>query len=198
MSTTFEWTDDLVTGNDRVDEQHKELIFRLNLLIESVWNGTGQAEAIRIIDFLGNYVIEHFGTEEELMMSTGYPELASHKGVHDAFIQRFLEIRSRFDQEGMKSEIALSILDEVCEWLRNHIKNLDMRLAAFVRQKAAGTDEAAQKARASMSSMSPSSIEPEEAPLQETFDKPGNARLVLGFCVASAIAAIIALYYFLV
>ena len=56
----------LLTGNELIDEQHKELIGRINKLINACENGVCQLEAIRMLDFLSDYTDFHFREEEAL------------------------------------------------------------------------------------------------------------------------------------
>ena len=55
-----EFTSNLVTGNKTIDEQHKELISKINDLLDAVETSQGQATAMRMLNFLNDYVVYHF------------------------------------------------------------------------------------------------------------------------------------------
>ena len=50
-----EFTENLVTGNEMIDSQHKELISKINALLESCEKNTDKVVAIKTLDFLSDY-----------------------------------------------------------------------------------------------------------------------------------------------
>ena len=71
--------DNLVTGNEMIDGQHKELIEKINKLLDSCENGNDKRVAITTLDYLADYTEFHFGEEEKLQESIGYPGIEAHK-----------------------------------------------------------------------------------------------------------------------
>lgn len=63
----IEWTQDLSTGSDEIDNQHKELFRRINSLLDACNQGKGREEIGKTVQFLEDYVITHFSAEEEYM-----------------------------------------------------------------------------------------------------------------------------------
>ena len=61
-----EFDETLVTGNDMIDSQHKELIDRINQLLESCEEGQGKIKAVKMLDYLLDYTVFHFEAEEKL------------------------------------------------------------------------------------------------------------------------------------
>ena len=61
-----EFDKSLVTGNAMIDEQHKELIGKIDKLIACCEQGGGKVEAIKMLDYLSEYTDFHFGEEEKL------------------------------------------------------------------------------------------------------------------------------------
>ena len=61
-----EFTDNLVTGNEMIDSQHKELIERMNKLLESCEQSNDKAVAVKTLDYLADYTDYHFSAEEQL------------------------------------------------------------------------------------------------------------------------------------
>ena len=61
MSVTFDKS--LETGNELIDQQHKELIDRVNKLLESCYMGTEKRTAIQTLNFLLDYTEFHFQAE---------------------------------------------------------------------------------------------------------------------------------------
>ena len=91
MSIVFD--KDLYTGNELIDNEHKELIARVNKLVESCEKGTEKTTAVKTLDFLMDYTEFHFSDEEKLQQEVGYDKLDQHKGQHDAFKKAVEELR---------------------------------------------------------------------------------------------------------
>lgn len=140
-----QWTDDLVTGYELVDGQHRELFVRLNRFIDALWEGQGKQGAIETLDFLGDYVVDHFGAEEQLMLQCSYPGYEAHRKIHQEFIARFVEIKTQLNTQGMDSELSTVVLKEVTDWLQKHIRNVDKKMVEFVRAHTPRNREATEK-----------------------------------------------------
>jgi len=128
----IEWTKDLQVGVETIDEQHRELFKRINDLAEAMWEGRGKEESVKVMDFLGDYVVTHFSTEEGYMSSQEYPEYAAHKRIHDKFVEDFNKLRKQFDSGDVTSDMVIKVLDETCDWLKGHIKGTDKKLGSFL------------------------------------------------------------------
>ena len=61
----------LYTGNELIDNEHKELIDRVNKLVESCENGKEKVTAVKTLDFLMDYTDFHFSDEEKLQQEAG-------------------------------------------------------------------------------------------------------------------------------
>ena len=62
-----EFDENLVTGNEIYrDSQHKELIEKINKLLDSCEVGNDKVVAIKTLDYLADYTEFHFGEEEKL------------------------------------------------------------------------------------------------------------------------------------
>lgn len=128
----IEWTQDLAVGFNKIDEQHKELFKRLNNLLEACNQGKGKEEVGNIINFLGAYVVEHFGTEEEFMKKNNYPAFAAHKQQHEEFVKSFTDLKNEFESKGGGILTVLHANKMLVDWLTNHIGKTDKALGAFL------------------------------------------------------------------
>ena len=83
-----EFTDDLVTGNEMIDGQHRELIGKINDLLVSCEDRSNQSGAARLLNYLADYTEFHFNEEEASQKEIGYPGLKEHQEKHrDCAIQ---------------------------------------------------------------------------------------------------------------
>lgn len=115
------WQDDLNTGIEVIDQQHRRIVEMLNHL----YNAQRSMERTvvgEVIDELVDYTLSHFAFEEELMEEAGYAFCAAHKRVHEVFVKRVSEYRMRF-QAG--EDITDELRTMLSRWLFNHIRNED-------------------------------------------------------------------------
>ncbi|MDI3280784.1 MAG: bacteriohemerythrin, partial [Bacillota bacterium] len=101
----MKWTEDLATGVTQIDDQHKELIERVNQLLAACSEGRGKEEVGRTLNFLSDYIVFHFGTEEKYMTQYDYPGYNSHKAQHTGFIKEFTDLKGKFETEGPTLEV---------------------------------------------------------------------------------------------
>lgn len=127
------WNDSLLTGISTVDNQHKELFKRINEFLDSA--GRNREKIPEISNFLQNYIVNHFGTEERLMLRTGYPDYTAHKNAHEKYSQDFKRLREGIEKEGINVKITVEMNHLLVDWWINHINNVDKKMAEFVRDK---------------------------------------------------------------
>ncbi len=132
-----DWTPDLAVGVAEIDNQHKALFTKLNSLLDAMGKGTGDTEVIRLVDFLGQYVVDHFWTEEKYMARSHYPGAALHKLQHAGFIREFTKLKDQLSTRGVSAALVLGAHKQVSDWLVNHICKTDKVLGAFIKTKTA-------------------------------------------------------------
>ncbi len=130
------WTPALAVGIPEIDQQHQELFLRVERLLRAIVAGD-RAEIGRILEFLGDYVVKHFGIEERWMSESGYPDAAFHKAEHDSFIQDYLRFTVEFEQKGPTALVGMRLNNWIDEWLRRHIADSDQALGRFLKSKIA-------------------------------------------------------------
>ena len=127
-----EFDETLVTGNEMIDGQHKELIERINQLLESCEDGQGKVKAIKMLDYLLDYTEFHFSAEEKLQEEIQYPGIEEHKAKHAEFKNAVKELQEMLEEEeGPSSAFVEAVHKNVVEWLYNHIKTFDRSVAEY-------------------------------------------------------------------
>ena len=130
-----EFDNSLVTGNAMIDEQHKELIGKIDKLVTCCEEGGGKVEAIKMLDYLSDYTDFHFGEEEKLQEDVSYPAIEGHKAKHAEFKKSVEELHEMLvEEEGPTDAFVAAVQKNVVDWLFDHIKNMDQALAAFVQK----------------------------------------------------------------
>ena len=131
------WSRDYETGNETVDDQHKE-IFRLVQMVLDAESFNGRREKIdTALKFLSEYAVEHFAAEEALMIECVYPEYNEHKLQHDNFVFDVVEFMGRFVEEGSTLTVSETINNFVVVWLKEHIMGSDKAMASYYKEWAA-------------------------------------------------------------
>lgn len=123
----------LVTGNEVIDGQHKELIDRINKLVEASQVNGGKVQAVQMLDYLAEYTDFHFGDEEKLQEKVSYPGLEEHKKKHEEFRQSIKDLYEMLrEEEGPSDAFVNAVQKNVIDWLYGHIKGFDSSVAVFV------------------------------------------------------------------
>ena len=78
-----EFDESLVTGNEMIDSQHKELIDKINKLLDSCETSKDKVVSVKTLDYLADYTEFHFGEEEKLQEEITYPGVEKHKEEHE-------------------------------------------------------------------------------------------------------------------
>lgn len=139
--TEIAWTPDLAVDAGLIDEQHKQLIERMNELDRAVRHTRGVPKIIKTLDFLIEYTDFHFGTEEKNMVELGYPQLEYHRGQHAEFVTTLKNLEMDFEEEGATEALAESINTFMFNWLVKHIKTVDVQFGRFLEENDAACHE---------------------------------------------------------
>ena len=125
-----EFDDSLVTGNEMIDTQHKELIDKINNLLESCELGKDKITAVKTLEYLADYTEFHFGEEEKLQAEIAYPGIEEHKAEHKKLIQVVEDLHEMLEEEeGPTAAFVEQVNKNVIEWLYKHIHGFDRSVA---------------------------------------------------------------------
>jgi hemerythrin len=131
------WREDLAVGVEQIDDQHKELLARFDLLLSACKQGKGSEEVLHLLDFLDEYVIRHFGDEEQLQKKTGFPDYTAHSREHAAFIGRVAELKERMRIDGgIQIDHVLDTNKLLFDWLIQHISVRDRQIGRHIETQA--------------------------------------------------------------
>lgn len=120
--TAILWTQDLNTGIDVLDNQHKRIVDYINQLGSAIkLRDRGAVGAV--LNELVDYTISHFAFEESLQEEAGYQYAKPHKAVHEVFIKRVAKFQEKHDSG---EDVAAQLHAMLSTWLIHHIKRDDM------------------------------------------------------------------------
>ncbi len=133
----IKWTSDLSVDVKEIDGQHKELFKRINNLDTAMKKGRAKEEVLGLIEFLDEYAIIHFRTEEWYMIKYDYPKYPFHKTKHAWFIKELSAVRRKLEKEGATPEVIILSNNLLITWFSSHIRTTDTALGAYLRPKIA-------------------------------------------------------------
>ena len=123
------WTDDLNTGIEVIDGQHKRIVEYINQLHDARLKHD-KAAIGEVIEATVDYTLSHFGFEETLMEDAGYEFVRPHKKVHELFVKRVADFQLRF-RAG--EDISEELHNLLARWLFSHIRNDDAGYVSAVK-----------------------------------------------------------------
>ena len=127
------WSEELETGNDAIDLQHKELFKLTSDLIEACESDKSQEILGDTLNFLASYTVKHFTDEELLQLEHNYPDYENHRKLHDDFKAKVVELIHRYQADSTSVDLRMQINTTVVRWLLQHIKREDFKIAAHIR-----------------------------------------------------------------
>lgn len=95
----YELTQDLLTGNQLIDSEHRQLFDAINALMDACAQGAGRTKINETVQFLNSYVSKHFRDEEQLQLQSKYPGYNAHHTFHEGY-KRELAAAANPDRRG--------------------------------------------------------------------------------------------------
>ena len=131
--TVITFDDNLITGNKTIDEQHKELIDRIQQFVSACESEDARVKAIKMLGYLDEYTEFHFKEEEKLQKDVDYPGLEEHIKKHEEFRHTIKELYDYLDEnEGPDEKFMEQVKINVIDWLFGHIKTFDRSVAEYI------------------------------------------------------------------
>ncbi len=132
---SIEWSVELSTGVEKIDNQHKELIKRINQLRGAAREGKGKEIIDDLMVFLEDYIKNHFGEEERFMKQYSYPQTGYHVAQHRDFIEKYQDLKKELISSGERLVAVIETNALLGQWWINHITKIDRSLGMYLRDK---------------------------------------------------------------
>ncbi|HAF60204.1 MAG: bacteriohemerythrin [Anaerovoracaceae bacterium] len=133
------WKDQYELGVPVIDAQHKELFRRVDSFLQVLRSENSWDEKIpeinETLEFMKNYVVEHFRDEEEYQRSIDYPGYDAHKQLHADMVKYVLEVSRQYEQSNKNEELMQQFGGRLLAWLINHVAAEDQRIADYAKKK---------------------------------------------------------------
>ena len=127
------WTDKYSVNIKDVDTQHMKLVELLNGFHESMKLGKSKEVMGGLLRELADYTVYHFGSEEKLLKTHGYPAFIPHKKEHDALTKQVQDLGQRFSRG--EPVMGVETMNFLKNWLNDHMLGTDKKYATFLNLK---------------------------------------------------------------
>ncbi|OGK04818.1 MAG: hypothetical protein A2W80_10315 [Candidatus Riflebacteria bacterium GWC2_50_8] len=128
----MKWSEAYLIGCPKVDEQHKELIEKVDELELKLENNEADDEGFTdALMFVVDYARNHFRDEENLMIATGYPDFEHHRTLHDRLVSHLTNFL--MDMQQGKGGTFSELVSYMHVWINGHVLVEDIKFGKFFR-----------------------------------------------------------------
>ena len=132
VSLQVQWRQEWNCGNDEIDEQHDKILQIANDLIAKVYAGASHNECMDMIKLFLEYVVNHFATEERILMEIEYDGLIAHIKKHEYLTNKAIYLKECYEKKELQPAAFLSfIIDEV---VVEHLTKEDTKFFALLKR----------------------------------------------------------------
>ena len=128
----FVWQDYYTLGDEKMDEEHKDLFVLANKLIDS----GSKDELNDNIFVLYHHVKEHFAAEEALMKKAAFQGYKGHEREHRYMLEKLTAIDHKINDDDWQQADIEEFVDK---WVK-HIINADMKFDSYFKNAAVCAD----------------------------------------------------------
>ncbi|MBI5507472.1 MAG: hemerythrin family protein [Deltaproteobacteria bacterium] len=127
------WSPDLITGNARIDAEHRELFAMAASMVADPKRSDTLKVGLAMLEYFESHAAEHFLAEEEQMSCCGYPGLLEHRAEHGRLVEYVANMRREVSSGGTDAEVLAIANRLLCNWLVRHMTTHDQSLASYLR-----------------------------------------------------------------
>lgn len=131
--TLFEF---LVTGNEEIDAQHRNVISVINDTIEAV-EGKSADQATPLLERFTEAFREHLQQEEAVLARTGFPRLDEHRRRHAMLLAQARAFQNEMGDRPW-SDIPRDRINALIELLIDDVVGADMDFVSYLEERGAG------------------------------------------------------------
>lgn len=132
------WNDTLTIGIKEIDDQHKAFIEKMEHFHQACLSGKGNDELKSMLKDIEDYVKHHFQTEEALHRKHNYPDIESHKKMHDKYVANLERLKHEYFKKGSNVMVVIKFQTYLSDWFINHVKSEDKKFGKFLTASKSG------------------------------------------------------------
>ena len=134
MADFYQWNPKTLSVSvGAMDDEHQVLIKKMNALHAAHVAKADRAKLSELLGDLAGYTTKHCADEEAYMASVGFPDLESHKRIHQKLLARVGEHVAELEKTGKLTDALFSFL---AFWLSSHIQGIDVKYGEHAKKTA--------------------------------------------------------------
>jgi hemerythrin len=134
----IQWREELNTGIELIDIQHKELFSRFDRFLMACETGHASENLNQLLEFLASYVQQHFSEEEELQKKSAYPRYEEHAIEHAHFISRLEKLQLDVASQGVALHHVIDTNGLLFKWIVSHMSSSDKAFGNYLAKQSLG------------------------------------------------------------
>ena len=127
----IEWDPEYSVDIEEIDVFQKKMFVLFNRLIDIKESTKDTKAYMNMISEINEYSKLYFSTEEKLLKAKGYPDFGTHAKAHRQFVKSFISLRREISED--IENLTDDVIEELRNWLINHILTLDNSYIPFLR-----------------------------------------------------------------
>jgi hemerythrin len=129
----IDWSEFLSVKVDRIDDQHKQLVYLINGLHKRIQTRDTDNIMPQVLDKVAEFASFHFSTEERLMEQHGFPSSLIHLEEHKRFVETVSQLQHRLNHN--QEDITMETMAFLQDWLYQHLIGTDKSLGEYLNAK---------------------------------------------------------------
>lgn len=129
---SLRWDDTKILGIEDIDDQHKEIFTRFELVSNAFQSGRGMEALQELIPFLEEYVQVHFSLEDRYMLKYSYPKIEAQRLEHTELVKDVKAMHECMQQGGASRELAARAFGNMIRWLIHHTSTQDREMTTYI------------------------------------------------------------------
>ena len=123
------WKQEYECGHEAIDEEHRQLFSCSNQLLHAIYDNKPKKQISPLINQLLTHIQTHFGNEEKIMASMGYPHTDEHACIHRQLVNQATHLARQFEENRLDfDEIFSFIANDV---IIEHMQEEDRKFFLF-------------------------------------------------------------------
>lgn len=127
----LEWEKKYSVDVEEIDIHQKKMFELFNQLIDMKKSKTDIKDCINMITEINEYSRLYFSTEEKYLKKKGYPDFNTHAKAHRQFAKISISLRREISEN--EESLTYDVIEEMRNWIINHILTLDTLYIPFLR-----------------------------------------------------------------
>lgn len=125
-----DWDPKSNSGCSTIDSEHKAILERCNVIVETALEQSSFDETLRNVEYLISEMEQHFIDEIEILKRAKYPDVEKHQRIHDALLNKTSALLEKTASREVNAVEFFSFL--LLTVVEGHFKNEDVKYFEYI------------------------------------------------------------------